>query len=316
MEDNFDEVNKNAKKVLKIVFTGLDNAGKTSILNILQKQYSKLGSSLKPTTGINRNTINFLGYNIVNWDLGGQEKYRNEYLDEESRVFEDTDLLFYIVDITSRERFYESLEYFKNILWTAFESTELTTYPNIIICLHKVDPDIKDDELIAENIELAKGLFEENSKNYKVKFFLTSIYDEWSIFKAFSYGMQQLSSKLEILENILKTFAENTFSDAILLLDGSALPIGEYYKEKLASDIINILAPNFAPLYERLAKLNINIDNIWTEFGGKYSLFTRIEVNKQPYFIIIVTLKENVYEILSKLPKFSNALGNILKTFF
>ena len=50
--------------------------------------------------------------------------------------------------------------------------------------------------------------------------------------------------------------------------------------------------------------------------GGKYSLFTRIEVNKQPYFIIIVTLKENVYEILSKLPEFSNALGNILKTFF
>jgi len=316
LEDDIEETPLPREKIIKIVFTGLDNAGKTSILNILQKQYSKLGGALKPTTGIERKTLNILGYDIINWDLGGQEKYRIDYLDEESRVFDGTDLLFYVVDISSRERFYESLEYYKNILWSAFESVDPNNLPYIIICLHKFDPDLENDDMIAENIQLAKELFEENSKDYRIKFFTTSIFDEWSIIKAFSYGLQRLASKLEILEKLLKRFAEATYSDAILLLDGSALPIGEYYNNQIASDIINILAPNFAPIYEKLSKLNINIDKIWTEFGGKYSLFMRIEVNKQPYFIIVVTLKENIYDILNRLPEFSKTLGNVLKTFF
>jgi len=316
LEDDLDQQEMGMERVLKIVFTGLDNAGKTSILSLLQKQYSKLGSSLKPTTGIERKTINVLGYDIVNWDLGGQEKYRQGYLNEESRIFDNTDLFFYVVDISSRERFYEALEYYKNILWAAFETNTQESLPYIIICLHKYDPDLREDELIAENIELAKGLFQENSKDYKIKFFLTSIYDEWSIIKAFSFGIQQLSSKLDILEKLLVTFAETTYSDAVLLLDGSALPIGEYYNNKLSSDIINVLAPNFAPIYDRLSKLNINLDKIWAEFGGKYSLFTRIEVNKQSYYLIVVTLKENVYDILNKLQDFSDTLGNVLKTFF
>ena len=315
MEDDVNIESENQKKVLKIVFTGLDNAGKTSILNILEKQYSKLGS-IKPTTGIDRKTVSVLGYNIVNWDLGGQAKYREGYLDNESRVFEETDLLFYIIDISSRERFYEALEYYKNILWAAFEVQDLQRPPYIIICLHKFDPDLQNDSMLSENIELATNLFKENSKDYQTQFFLTSIYDEWSILKAFSFGLQRLSSKLEILEKFLKVFAESTYSDALLLLDGSALPIGEYYSNQLSSDIINVLAPNFAPIYDKLTKMNIEIDKIWTEFGGKYSLFTRIAVNQQSYYIIVVTLKENVYDILSKLPEFSDMLGNVLKTFF
>ncbi|MBD3229960.1 MAG: GTP-binding protein [Candidatus Lokiarchaeota archaeon] len=313
MEDEMETASN--KRILKIAFTGLDNAGKTSILNVLEKQYSKL-SSTKPTTGVERRSINVLGYRIVNWDLGGQEKYRDDYLDEEARVFEGTDLLFYVVDISSRERFYEALEYYKNVLWEVFESKKSETIPFIVICLHKYDPDLQDDELVSENIELARNLFEENSKDYDIKFFLTSIFDDWSILKAFSFGIQRLSSKLEILEKLLAAFAAETYSDALLLLDGSALPIGEFYSNKLSSDIINILAPNFAPIYEKLSKMNIDIDKIWTEFGGKYSLFTRIEVNNQPYFIIIVTLKENVYDILNKLDAFSDTLGNVLKTFF
>ena len=313
MEDDIEQERRN--KILKIVFTGLDNAGKTSILRVLQKQYSKLGST-KPTTGVDRHTINVLGYDIVNWDLGGQEKYRKEYLKDESRTFDDTDLLFYIVDISSPERFYEGLEYYKNILWFAFESENSNQLPYVIICLHKDDPDLKDDEMLNENIELARNLFEENSKEQRIKFFRTSIYNEWSIIKAFSFGIQQLSSKLDILEKFMKVFAEATFSDAMLLLDGSALPVGEYYSNKLSRDIINVLAPNFAPIYEKLSKMNINIDNIWTEFGGKYSLFTRLKVDNQPYYIIVVTLKENVYDILNKLPEFAETLGNVLKTFF
>jgi small GTP-binding protein len=310
-----EEETRPVRGVLKITFTGLDNAGKTSILNALQRQYSKIGN-IKPTTGVDRRTINVLGYNIVNWDLGGQSKYREGYLEEESRVFEGTDLLFYVVDITARERFYESLEYFKNIIWAAFEANKTEKVPYIVICLHKDDPDLKDDGMINDNVELARNLFTENSKDYNIKFFLTSIYDEWSVLKAFSFGIQRLSSKLDILEKLLKVFADSTYSDALLLLDGSALPIGEYYSNKLSSDIINVLAPNFAPIYDKLSKMNIDIDKIWTEFGGKYSLFTRIEVDNQPYFIIVVTLKENVYDIINKLPEFSETIGNVLRTFF
>ncbi|MGQ4874124.1 MAG: ADP-ribosylation factor-like protein [Promethearchaeota archaeon] len=57
----------------KILFTGLDNAGKTSIILALQREFSKI-AILSPTRGAQRRIFQFLGRDIAEWDLGGQIK--------------------------------------------------------------------------------------------------------------------------------------------------------------------------------------------------------------------------------------------------
>jgi len=64
-------------KSLKIVLSGLDYAGKTSILTALDKKFDfeKYIAQLKPTIKVEYNKRNFLGYTIYIWDMGGQERY-------------------------------------------------------------------------------------------------------------------------------------------------------------------------------------------------------------------------------------------------
>jgi len=63
----------------KILFTGLDDAGKTSIILALQREFSKI-TNIEPTRGAQRRMFEFLGKTISEWDLGGQETYRISYL--------------------------------------------------------------------------------------------------------------------------------------------------------------------------------------------------------------------------------------------
>jgi len=70
---------------MKIAFLGLDNAGKTSILTGLKRKFDFMEqvSKLQPTLSVDRNTFsfNFLNTQVMQFDFGGQLKYREEYLE-------------------------------------------------------------------------------------------------------------------------------------------------------------------------------------------------------------------------------------------
>ena len=57
----------------RILMTGLDGAGKTTILYQL-----KMGEAVKtiPTIGFNVETLDYKGMAITVWDVGGQDKIR------------------------------------------------------------------------------------------------------------------------------------------------------------------------------------------------------------------------------------------------
>ncbi len=63
------------KDLKKILFCGLENGGKTSILLMLDKRFSLL-PTVKPTIKAKRtfHTNSLLGTSIVRWDLGGQKR--------------------------------------------------------------------------------------------------------------------------------------------------------------------------------------------------------------------------------------------------
>ena len=110
MEDSllfFPEDGQSKEGVYKILFTGLDGAGKTSIILTLQREYSKI-ALLEPTRGAQRNNFKFLGKEISEWDLGGQKSYRISYLKNPSKYFEDTEIAIYVIDILDTSRVLES----------------------------------------------------------------------------------------------------------------------------------------------------------------------------------------------------------------
>ena len=86
----------------KILFTGLDNSGKTSIIKVLQKEISQI-AMLKPTRQAQRKIFEYLGRDISEWDLGGQEKYRIAYLKEPTKYFDRSNVCIYVIDIQDRE---------------------------------------------------------------------------------------------------------------------------------------------------------------------------------------------------------------------
>ena len=86
---------------IKIVFAGLDNAGKTSFLIALRQKYNfhERVKKLKPTIKIDYSSFNFLNRHTINfWDMGGQAKYRKIYVNNPI-YFTSTDYLYFLIDV-------------------------------------------------------------------------------------------------------------------------------------------------------------------------------------------------------------------------
>ncbi|MHA1677850.1 MAG: ADP-ribosylation factor-like protein, partial [Promethearchaeota archaeon] len=140
----------------KVVVAGLDNAGKTAILS---KFGDKLGLkdllSLKPTKGVERRHIKIKNSDVELFvlDLGGQVKYRSNYLKNPEKYFLNTTLLIYVIDIQDPNRFHESFNYFEEILNTLILLEE---NPYLMVYIHKYDPDLRHDPEILLNVEFVR----------------------------------------------------------------------------------------------------------------------------------------------------------------
>jgi len=76
---------------------GLDNAGKTTIV---KKIMGEDVNTVSPTLGFIIKTIDYEGYKLNIWDVGGQKTLRSYW----RNYFEKTDALIWVVDATDRLR--------------------------------------------------------------------------------------------------------------------------------------------------------------------------------------------------------------------
>ena len=105
-----------SKQILKILIIGLDNSGKTSIINTLEQKFASF-HALKPTVSfIIRDEFTILGLPVKIWDLGGQKQYRDEYLTKKGFIFGETNLIFFVVDIQDPKRYPEAVEYLDEVV--------------------------------------------------------------------------------------------------------------------------------------------------------------------------------------------------------
>merc|ERR1712061_502415 len=97
------------EKEARILMLGLDNAGKTTILEKLSEEDI---SHIMPTQGFNIKSLVHEGFKLNVWDIGGQKTIRPYW----SNYFEGSDALVYVVDSSDKRRLEESGQELRELL--------------------------------------------------------------------------------------------------------------------------------------------------------------------------------------------------------
>ena len=95
------------KEERKLIIVGVDNAGKSTTLEQLKKQYTGKGmdmDKIPPTIGLNIGRFQVDGVTAICWDVGGQLGLRQLW----SNYFEEVDGVVFVLDSSDEARFAES----------------------------------------------------------------------------------------------------------------------------------------------------------------------------------------------------------------
>ena len=298
----------------KILFTGLDTAGKTSIILSLQREFSKI-AILSPTRGAQRRIFDFLGKEISEWDLGGQISYRISYLKNPDKFFEGTEIAIYVIDIQNKPRIPEAISYFKDVI-EQFENLEIT--PPIYVFLHKYDPALRRgarNEMEAIVIDIKEKL--KKATDYKeIYYYETSVYDFASIIAAMSEILLSLYPKSELIEKTIIEFAKKVDSEGVVIIDDNSLIIGSYYKDDETRHLLTASTPYFLTLNDSFQSTNV-LENRFenrmiVQRFGKNFIFKQITLKKDstPYYLLL--LKEDPVFHKEDFESLSNLLKEIL----
>ena len=304
------------EQFIKVIVSGLDNAGKTSILTALNKKYDfqKDIISLTPTIRVEYQATEFLKNRIIFWDMGGQEKYRKLYQEKQEIYFADTDLLIYVIDIQDPERIETSLAYLDMILKN-FKKHKMEV--PLIISFHKFDPEFNRNEGLIGEIESLREHLLKKYPSFKILFQQTSIYDIISIIQLISYGLSVFDEKFFDLSELVEKYLIQFESESLILFDKNGIILSEYYKDVVEPEIYVELIESIKEhlfLLKRMQEESYETDYALSSIGDMLiSYLHRIELENESLFVSVV-IKEKLKEsFLEKFSDFMSELIEILK---
>jgi len=134
---------KQKEQELRILILGLDNAGKTSVMKRISGDDVH---KTNPTVGFNIKSLEYNGYTLNMWDVGGQKTIRAYW----RNYFEQTDGIIWVVDSVDRWRLEECRLQLKDIL-----SQEKLAGASLLILANKQD---LGGALSYQEISIALGL--------------------------------------------------------------------------------------------------------------------------------------------------------------
>ena len=160
----------------------------------------------------------------------------------------------FVIDIQDVKRYNEALDYMEQILNAIKESNQNC---KIFILFHKFDSFLVISEKINGNVKELKQKIVKFNPFDTIRFYKTSIYNEISILRAFSDMATYFSDKTQLIEDLLITYCENTFSKAAILFDTRNF-IMDSRKEKDASvKALEIITHIYSDGIEELEKYSI-----------------------------------------------------------
>lgn len=217
----------------KIIFTGLSEAGKTSIIDRLKAIYR----SPAPTLGAKPEVLKLAGIPLRVTDMGGQKTFRDAYLEKPELYFANAKIVFYVVDIQDEDNYQTSIDYLIRILSIY---RYLNEAPELSILIHKYDQDkayiLKHKApILVEKIK--EGIKHFNELNYDIHY--TSIFTPSSIYVSMAKGLTRIFPVFSLINSLLEEFAVANDFDGLALLDDKGLLIGLYISEKQHSMVLS-----------------------------------------------------------------------------
>ena len=302
---------------IKIIISGLDYAGKTSILTALDKKFdfSKYIAELKPTIKVEYHKTSFLGLSVYTWDMGGQEKYRELYKSNQDVYFADTNLLLYIIDILDENRFETSLDYLDNIL-TYFKENDMDV--PLIVSFHKFDPEKRGDEVLNNRINKLRELIFDKYPTFKILFQQTSIYDIISIIQLISYALSVFDDKFFDLSHLLESYLKTLNCSSLIIFDENGIIISEFYADEIGPDSYIVLLESIKEhlyLLKRMQEEKYESNYNFTSIENSLlSYLHRIEIGGESLYISVLIEESEKETLLDKFSDFVNDVSKIMST--
>ena len=264
------------KKVLartaikKVLVIGLDNAGKTSVINTLQRD---LGLdtllNIRPTKGIFREMVELQSLKLSLWDLSGQKQYREQFTVEEANIiFDEVDIILYVVDIQHSKRFQEVFNYLEEVLNII---TKFEEQPSIIVLFHKADPDFINTDVFRENYIGLRSVIDVQIEKANLTahrdYYITSIYNALPKAQGFRESVKSTVSQLKsisetaIPSNFLSTMTNifdlvvklsSIIEDRMNTLEAQYAELENYIQSEFISGVRTIEAIEARLEYPRL----------------------------------------------------------------
>lgn len=135
------------KREVRILFIGLDAAGKTTIL--YQLKLGELVTTI-PTIGFNVETIEHGNVNFTAWDVGVRDKIRPLL----RHYYQSTEAVVFVIDSRDQERYREAVE----MLQETISDDELQDVPTLILANKQDLSDVMTREEILSDLMTNKCL--------------------------------------------------------------------------------------------------------------------------------------------------------------
>ncbi|TDH66615.1 uncharacterized protein CCR75_005157 [Bremia lactucae] len=123
-----------SKAELHLLIVGLDDAGKTTLLEQLKGIFGKKPGipldKIPPTVGLNIARVDMRRSRVIFWDLGGQERLRAIW----NKYYSESHGIVFVIDSANIERFQEA----KTTLHAMLTNSELSEVP-LLILANKMD---------------------------------------------------------------------------------------------------------------------------------------------------------------------------------
>lgn len=131
-----------------ILIIGLDNAGKTTLLEQIKRKYSSdyrgiPFEKITTTVGLNIGKVELSGVKLLFWDLGGQEDLQSLW----DKYYEECHGLIFVIDSVDEKRLGLSCKVFSRML----QNPDLESVP-LLVFLNKQD---SQNALTVENLKNA-----------------------------------------------------------------------------------------------------------------------------------------------------------------
>jgi hypothetical protein len=281
------DFSQKVKKSKKVLFIGLDNSGKTSIIMCNKQDMACLGL-VNPTFLVERTTFQYLDYDLIQHDMGGQKQYLVNYFKEPGQYFDQADACIFVADIQDADRVNDTLTYFKDVLG---QFDALGIKPNVHVLLHKAERYMREgNQADRETMEILQTRMTAAVANrFPLSFALTTINEPWTISSAFATIFNALLGRTEQYKKAIADIATATGATFAALFDNHGIPVAQNSKGKVQDDFVKLATPYFLKIKEILDQIKGNqTDRICIEWDNHEFLVLPIS-KPLPLLLLIVS---------------------------